>query len=70
VEFEPGTTFLDIGSCIGGPARFIASQYDVFVMGIFLTLEFVETARRIAKLVDLKFDFRVGSALDVPFKDE
>ena len=44
MEFEPGTMVLDIGSGIDGPTRFIASQYDVFVTGIDLTPEFVETA--------------------------
>ena len=61
---------LEIGSGIGGPTRFIASQYDVFVTGIDLTPEFVETAHRLTRLVDLKFEFRIGSALDTPFKDE
>jgi SAM-dependent methyltransferase len=62
-----GTRVLDLGSGIGGTARFVAGRYGAKVSGIDLTPEFVETARRLTDLVGLSASFTVGSALDLPF---
>jgi len=62
---------LDVGSGIGGPARFLAATRGCRVAGIDLSEPFVEAARyltdRTGQTGDLSF--QVGSALDLPFDD-
>lgn len=67
-----GTRVLDIGSGIGGTARFIATRYGARVTGIDLTEAFVETARRLSEMCGLAeaTAFHAGSAYDLPFEDE
>lgn len=62
---------IDIGSGIGGPARYLAATYGCRVTGVDLTPAFVETATALTRLTRLadKVDFRVGSALALPFPD-
>jgi ubiquinone/menaquinone biosynthesis C-methylase UbiE len=62
---------VDIGSGIGGPARYLASTYGCRVSGVDLTPEFVATATALTGMVGLaeRVDFRQGSALDLPFPD-
>lgn len=62
---------LDIGSGLGGPARYLASRFGCRVEGIDLTPPFVDCAERFTTLLgmDDKVRFRVGSALDLPFED-
>jgi len=62
---------LDIGSGLGGPARYIASTYGCQVSGVDLTPEFVAAATGLTGLVGLtdRVDFRRGSALALPFPD-
>ncbi len=62
---------LDIGSGVGGPARYIARTYGCRVMGIDLTAEFCETARRLTAVVGLSDKVRIeqASATDLPFED-
>ena len=66
-----GMSLLDVGSGLGGAARFFARQYGCRVTGIDLTPEYVSVATRLTELVGLdgKADFRVGSALDLPVPD-
>lgn len=64
-----GARVLDIGCGIGGPARHIASAYDVSVTGIDLTKDFIDTARRLSADVGVDVDFVVGSALEMPLDD-
>lgn len=68
---QPGTSVLDIGSGVGGPARTLASEYGCQVVGIDLTDEFVEAAALLTDKVGLRdrVTFRKGSALDLPFGD-
>jgi MPBQ/MSBQ methyltransferase len=65
----PGTTVLDIGSGIGGPARFIAARHGCRVTGIDLTPEYVAVAEELTRRVGLlgRVRFQVASALDLPF---
>jgi ubiquinone/menaquinone biosynthesis C-methylase UbiE len=69
----PSTTeqVIDIGSGLGGPSRYLAKTLGCRVSGIDLTPEFVETATALTARVGLtdRVDFRVGSALDIPFPD-
>ncbi len=62
---------LDIGSGIGGPARYMAQRFGCRVTGIDLTGEFVEVARHLTRLLGLesKVDFELGDALTMPFAD-
>lgn len=66
---RPGMRLLDVGSGIGGPARYFASAHDCKVSGIDLTPEYVRTATTLSKLVGLseKVNFQEGSALKMPF---
>ncbi len=62
---------IDIGSGIGGPARYLAATYGSRVSGVDLTEEFVATAADLARRAGLAqcVHFRQGSALDLPFGD-
>src|SRR5215469_5505836 len=62
---------LDVGSGIGGPARYFARRFGCRVTGVDLTAEFCETARvltRAAGLAD-RIAFQEGDALAMPFAD-
>jgi len=60
---------LDIGCGLGGPARFVASQYRSRVTGIDLTNEYVETGNALCTWVGLgdRIALHQGSALSMPF---
>lgn len=60
---------LDIGSGIGGPARYVATRFGCRVTGIDLTPEFCDVARHLTRQLDLedRVDFQVGDALAMPF---
>jgi SAM-dependent methyltransferase len=62
---------IDIGSGLGGPSRYLAATYGCQVSGVDLTAEFVSTATELTRRTGLagQVDFRVGSALDLPFPD-
>lgn len=62
---------LDVGSGIGGPARYIANRFGCRVTGIDLTPEFCQVARHLTRLLDLedRITFQVGDALAMPFAD-
>jgi ubiquinone/menaquinone biosynthesis C-methylase UbiE len=66
---QPGMRLLDVGSGIGGPARYFAHHQKCHVTGIDLTDEFVRVARALSQRVGLadKVAFVQGSALDMPF---
>ena len=68
---EPGEHLLDIGSGIGGPARWFADKCGVRVTGVDLTPEFCAAACALNKATGL--DDRVtiieGSALALPVQD-
>lgn len=60
---------LDVGSGIGGPARYFAEAHGCRVTGIDLTEEFVRVATELTRRCGLGelATFRQGSALDLPF---
>jgi len=62
---------LDVGSGIGGPARFLAATYGCEVTGVDLSDPFVEAARYLSARTGLddKVSFEAGSALALPFED-
>lgn len=62
---------LDVGSGIGGPARYLARRFGCRVTGIDLTAEFCEIARHLTRLLrmDDNVEFHLGDALAMPFAD-
>jgi len=60
---------LDIGSGIGGPARYFANRFGCRVTGIDLTPEFCDVARALTRLLRLddRVSFELGDALAMPF---
>ncbi|CDX61268.1 Methyltransferase type 11 [Mesorhizobium plurifarium] len=66
-----GMSVLDVGSGVGGPARFLAETYGCQVTGLDLSEPFVEAARYLTARTgqDDKVSFETGSALALPFKD-
>jgi MPBQ/MSBQ methyltransferase len=64
-----GMRLLDVGSGIGGPARYFAGEHGCKVTGIDLTEEFVRVAGSLTRRTKLDglAEFRQGSALEMPF---
>jgi SAM-dependent methyltransferase len=62
---------LDVGSGVGGPARFLAATYGCQVTGVDLSEPFVEAARYLTERTgqSAHVSFRAGSALELPFDD-
>ncbi|WP_353645150.1 class I SAM-dependent methyltransferase [Mesorhizobium sp. WSM2239] len=72
IDLKAGTTVLDIGSGIGGPARFLADRYGCRVVGIDVTPEYVKVAESLTGMVGLagQVAFKVASATALPFDAE
>lgn len=68
---KPGTRVLDVGSGLGGPARFLAATYRCDVTGIDLMPEFCTVANELSRMTRLaeRTQFRRGNALALPFDD-
>lgn len=68
---KPGTRVLDVGSGLGGPARFLATTYSCDVTGIDLMPEFCTVATELSRLTRLteRTRFRQGNALALPFDE-
>ena len=62
---------LDVGSGLGGPARFLAATYGCRVTGIDLSEAFVAAARYLTERTGQggAASFQAGSALDMPFAE-
>lgn len=65
-----GSRILDVGSGLGGPARFLAASYTCEVIGVDLSAPFVEVANYLTERTDLleRVTTTRGDALDLPFK--
>ena len=72
MELAPGLRILDVGSGIGGPARYFASEHQCKVTGVDLTEEFVRVARSLTRRTKLDHlaEFVQTSALDLKFQPE
>lgn len=68
---DGGMHLLDVGSGIGGPARYFAHRFGCRVTGIDLTPDYVSAAQWLTQQVGLgdRVAFQAGSALDMPFED-
>jgi sarcosine/dimethylglycine N-methyltransferase len=66
-----GMSVLDVGSGIGGPARFLAETYGCPVTGVDLSEPFVEAARYLTERTGQsgKVSFQTANALKLPFDD-
>ena len=62
---------LDVGSALGGPARYLARRFGCRVSGIDLTAEFCDVARHLTAHLGLeeRVSIRQGDALAMPFGD-
>ena len=62
---------LDVGSGVGGPARFLAATYGCRVRGVDLSEPFVDAARYLTERTGQsgQVSFQTGSALALPFDD-
>ena len=71
LRIEATDHILDVGSGIGGPARYLSDRFGCRVTGIDLTAEFCEVARHLNRLLgfEAKVKFEQGDALKMPFAD-
>jgi len=69
---QPTSYVLDVGSGMGGPARYLASRYGCRVTGLDVTESRYRGALRLTQMVKLDHlvDFRLGNALNMPFADD
>jgi SAM-dependent methyltransferase len=68
-QIPRGSHVLDVGSGLGGPARYLAATFDCDVTGLDLTPEFCAVATELSRLVrlDSLTRFQTGNALELPF---
>ncbi len=66
-----GLSVLDVGSGIGGPARFLAATCGCQVTGVDLSAQFVDAARHLTRRTgqSTQVSFETASALELPFGD-
>lgn len=72
LNLNPGMRVLDIGSGLGGAARYAAEAFSVTVTGIDLTPEYCAIAKMLSEKAGLSehVSFQAGSALAMPFPDQ
>ncbi len=65
-----GSLVMDVGSGLGGPARTIATEFKLNVIGLDITEAFCRVARLLTKSVSISgtANFLNGDALRMPFK--
>jgi SAM-dependent methyltransferase len=67
---KPGTHVLDVGSGLGGPARYLADRHGCRVTGVDLLPMRVEIAQALTEKVGMtdRVSFRVADATALPFR--
>lgn len=70
-DITAGMSVLDVGSGIGGPARFLAATYGCRVAGVDLSAPFVDAARYLSERTGQsgQLSFQTANALQLPFDD-
>ncbi|MET2832606.1 class I SAM-dependent methyltransferase [Mesorhizobium shangrilense] len=70
-DITAGMSVLDVGSGIGGPARFLAATHGCRVTGVDLSEPFVDAARYLSERTGQsgQLSFQTASALELPFDD-
>lgn len=68
-KIPPGSRVLDVGSGLGGPARYLAATLGCDVTGIDLSPEFCGVANALSRMTRLsdRTRFQAGDALELPF---
>jgi SAM-dependent methyltransferase len=71
LDLHPALRVLDVGSGLGGTARYLARRHVVEVTGVDLTAEYVEVATSLTRRSGLAelVQFRQASATTLPFSD-
>ena len=71
VTVRPTDHLLDVGSGLGGPARWLSRRCGCRVTGIDLTPEYCAIAQHFTRLLGMETHvrFQVGNALSMPFND-
>ena len=71
LNIQSDREMLDIGSGLGGPARYFANRFGCKVQGIDLTQSYVDAASYLAARTGLshKVKFDCGNALALPYAD-
>jgi cyclopropane fatty-acyl-phospholipid synthase-like methyltransferase len=71
LKIDANSKILDIGSGLGGPARYFANKFGCSVQGIDLTQSFVDTAKYLTERTGFsdQVSFDCGSALALPYRD-
>lgn len=69
-NLQPGSTVLDVGSGVGGPARLLAHEFGLKVVGLDLTASYCQLADKLTSSVGIDgvIAFINGNALSLPFK--
>lgn len=71
LNISPTQTVLDVGCGIGGPVRFLADRFGCRTVGIDITRDYVEVAKKLSALTGISAltEFHTASALDMPFEN-
>jgi MPBQ/MSBQ methyltransferase len=71
MRLPDGARVLDVGSGLGGVARYLAAECGCRVTGIDLTAEYVSVGKMLTERTGLadKVDLHIGSALDLPWPE-
>ena len=71
IGVERDMRVLDLGSGLGGAARYLAKQYGCRVVGLDLSFDYCRAAAALTERLGLQGEvsFRQGNALDTPFPD-
>ncbi|MET4692267.1 class I SAM-dependent methyltransferase [Endozoicomonas lisbonensis] len=72
LNLQPETRILDAGSGLGGPSRYLASEFGCHITGIDLSGTFCNVARSFARRfgLDDRLSYQQGSVLELPFQDD
>ncbi|MEX5576811.1 class I SAM-dependent methyltransferase [Pseudophaeobacter sp. A-200-2] len=72
LPIKNGDTLIDIGSGLGGPARYLSKRFNCNVDGVDITASFVEAANKLSALIgmDEAVKCQHGDGQKLPFDDQ